>query len=149
LCLSVLQTPESFSDNCPQLSSRKSTGGSTLLPFTDDGGHCAHWDLQWCRNVSVPFSRSVPQYNPVWAVYRQCLGPHGLVCALTCTVNCGTLYRWVCVFQIMSNQLPQFTTGGLQSSCRNTSRMMVETGYTWAQIWVSWQRLWILMYMWF
>jgi len=25
-----------------------------LLPFTDDGGHCAHWGLQCCRNFSVP-----------------------------------------------------------------------------------------------
>ncbi|PIO27703.1 hypothetical protein AB205_0064720 [Aquarana catesbeiana] len=54
-----------------------------------DGGHCAHWDLQCCRNLSVPFPRSVPQYNPVSEVYRKFLGLYGLVCALTCTVNCG------------------------------------------------------------
>ena len=26
-------------------SSRKSPGGSELLPFMDDGGHCAHWEI--------------------------------------------------------------------------------------------------------
>ena len=26
--------------------SSKSPGGSKLLPCMDDGGHCAHWDLQ-------------------------------------------------------------------------------------------------------
>ena len=89
----------------------------------DDGGHCAHWDLQCCRNVSVPFPRSVPRYNPVSEVYRQFLGLHGLVCALTCTVNCGTLYRQVCAFP-NHVQSTEFTTGGLQSSCRNISRMI-------------------------
>ena len=54
-------------------SSRKSPGGSELLPFTDDGGHCAHWDLQSSRIFSVPFPRFVPQDNPVSEVYRQFL----------------------------------------------------------------------------
>ncbi len=103
--------------------SRKRPGGSKLLPFTDYGGHCAHWDLQCCRIFSVPFLRSVPRYNPVSAVYRQFLGLHGLVCALTCTVNCGILYRQVCAFP-NHVQSTEFTTGGLQSSCRNISRMI-------------------------
>ena len=42
-------------------SSRKSPGGSELFPFMDDGGHCAHWDLQSSRHFSVPFPRFVPQ----------------------------------------------------------------------------------------
>ncbi len=46
-----------------------------------------------------------------------------LVCALTCTVNCGTLYRQVCAFP-NHVQSTEFTTGGLQSSCRNISRMI-------------------------
>ncbi len=83
----------------------------------------SHWDLQCCRNFSVPFLRSVPRYNPVLAVYRQFLGLHGLVCALTCTVNCGILYRQVCAFP-NHVQSTEFTTGGLQSSCRNISRMI-------------------------
>ena len=41
--------------------------------------------------------------------------------ALTCTVNCGTLYRQVCAFS-NSIQSIEFTTGLLQSSCRNISR---------------------------
>ena len=43
------------------------------FPFTDDGGHCAHWDLQSSRIFSVPFPRFVPQDNPVSEVYRQFL----------------------------------------------------------------------------
>ena len=46
-----------------------------------------------------------------------------LVCALTCTVNCGTLYRQVCAFP-NHVQSTEFTTGGLQLSCRNISRMI-------------------------
>ena len=49
--------------------------------------------------------------------------PHGLVFALTFTVNCGTLYRQVCAF-LNHVQSIEFTTGGLQSSCRNISRMI-------------------------
>lgn len=72
--------------------------------FMDDRDHCSHWDLPWCRNSSVLVPRSVPRHNPVSEVYRQVLGLHGLVCTLTCTVNCGTLDRHV-LFPIMSNQL--------------------------------------------
>ncbi len=101
----------------------KSPGGSKLLPFMDDEDHCVHWDLQCCRNFSVPFPRSVPRYNPVSEVYRQFLGLHGLVCALTCTVHCGTLYRQVCAFP-NHVQSTEFTSGGLQSRCRNIWRMI-------------------------
>ena len=56
----------------------------------NDGGHCVQcWDLQCCRNLLVPFP--VPQNNPVSELYGQFLWPHGLVFALTCTVNCVTL----------------------------------------------------------
>ena len=41
-------------------SSRKSLGGSKLLPFKNEGGHCVLGDLQCCRNVLVPFPRAVP-----------------------------------------------------------------------------------------
>ena len=41
-------------------SSRKSLGGSKLLPFKNDGGHCILGDLQCCRTVLVPFPKSVP-----------------------------------------------------------------------------------------
>ena len=46
-----------------------------------------------------------------------------LVFALTCTVNCGTLYRQLCAFP-NHVRLTEFTTGGLQLSCRNISRMI-------------------------
>ena len=97
-------------------SSWKSLGGSKLLPFKNAGGHCVLVDLQWCRNVLVPFPRSVPRLNPVVSpLYGQFLQPHGLVFALTCTVNCLTLYRQVCAFPIHVQSI-EFTTGGLQSS---------------------------------
>ena len=81
------------------------------------------WDLQCCINVLVPFPRSVPRHNPVSDLYGQFLQPHGFVFALTCTVNCGTLYRQVCAFPNHVQSI-EFTTGGLQSCCRNISRMI-------------------------
>jgi hypothetical protein len=83
-------------------SSKKSLGGSKLLPFKNYGGHCVLEDLQCCRNVLVPFPRSVSRRNPVLELYEQFLQPRGLVFALT-TVG---PYIGRCVpFQIMSNQL--------------------------------------------
>ena len=55
-------------------------------------------DLQCCRHLLVPFPRSVPRHNPVSELYGQFLRPHGLVFALTFTVNCGTIYRQMCAF---------------------------------------------------
>ena len=73
---------------------------------------------QCCRIILVPFPRHVPRHNPVSKLYGQFLRPHGLVFALTCTVNGGTLYRQVCAFPNHVQSI-EFTTGGLQSSCRN------------------------------
>ena len=70
-----------------------SLGGSKLLPFKNDGGHCVVGDLQCCRSVFVHFPRSVPRHNPVSELYGQFLRPHGLFFSLACTVNRGTLYR--------------------------------------------------------
>ena len=64
-----------------------------------------------------------PRHNPVLELYGQFLRPHGLVFALTCTVNCGTLYRHLCAFPNHVQSI-EFTTGVLQSSCRNISRMI-------------------------
>ena len=75
-----------------------------------------------CRHFLVPFPRSMPQHNPVSELYGQFLRPHGLVFALTCTVN-QTLYKQVCAFHNHVQSI-EFTTGGLQSSCRNISRMI-------------------------
>ena len=103
--------------------SRKSLGGSKPLPFKNDGGHCVLGDLQCCQHFLVPFPRSMPQHNPVSELYGYFLRPHCLDFALTCTVNCGTLYKQVCAF--LNHVLSvEFTTGGLQSSCRNISRMI-------------------------
>ena len=104
-------------------SSRNSLGDSKLLPFKNDGGHCVLGDLQCCRNVLVPFPRSVARHNPVLELYGQFLRPRGLVFALTCTVNCGTLYRQVCAFPNHVQSI-DVSTGGLQSSWRNISRMI-------------------------
>ena len=43
--------------------SRESLGGFKLLPFRNDGGHRVLGDLQCCRNVLVPFPRTVPLHN--------------------------------------------------------------------------------------
>ena len=57
------------------LDGRPALGRVLVVPiffqFTDDGGHCAHRDLQSSRIFSVPFPRFVPQDNPVSEVYRQ------------------------------------------------------------------------------
>ncbi len=51
-------------------------------------------------------------------------------------------------FQIMSNQLNLAQVDSSQV-IETSQEWSVETGCTWAQFWVSWQRLQILMYMWF
>jgi hypothetical protein len=113
--------PRPFFPDCAQFgrvaSSRKSLGGSKLLPLrmmyaTFIG------DLQCCRHFLEPFLRSVPRHNPLSDLYGQFLWPHGLVFALICTVNCGTLYRPVCSFPNPVQSI-DFTTGELQSCCRN------------------------------
>ena len=81
-----------------------SLDGSKLLPFKNDGDHCVYRDLQCCRHFLYP-SPDMYRHSPVSELYGQFLRPHGLFFSLTCTVNCGTLYRQVCPFQIMSNQL--------------------------------------------
>ena len=105
-------------------SSRKGLSGSKLLPFKNNRGHCGLGDLQCCRHFLVPFTRSVPPHNPVSALYGQIPSTSWFIFfALTCTVNCEILYRQVCAFP-NPVQLIEFPTGGLQSSCRNISRMI-------------------------
>ena len=77
---------------------RKSLGDSKLLPFKNDGGHCF-----WGPSMLQTFFRTLPQ---ICASTQSCLGALRTIpstsClgffALTCTVNCGTLYRQVCAF---------------------------------------------------
>ena len=88
-----------------------SLGGSKLLQFKK----CVLGVLQCCRNCLVPFPRSVPWHDPILELYGQFLRPDGMVFALTCTVNHGTLYRQVCAF-------PNHVQ--LQSSCINIARMI-------------------------
>ena len=89
-----------------------SLGGSKLFTCKNNGGQCVLGDLQCCRNSLVPFPRSVSQHNPVSELYGQFLQPHGFVFALTCTVNCGILYRQVCAFPNHVQSI-EMTTGGL------------------------------------
>ena len=105
-------------------SSRTSLGSSKLLPFKNDEYHCVLGDLQCCRHFLVPFSRSVPRHNPVSELYRQLFSPHGLVFDLTCTVTWWTLYKQMCAFP-NHVQSVECTTGGLHSSSRNISRMII------------------------
>lgn len=58
--------------------------------------NCAHRDLQSSRNISAPYTRFMPQDNPVLDVYRQSLCLHAwfvLRCNVMCTATCGPLYR--------------------------------------------------------
>ena len=97
----------------PQLLSlasyRKSLGGSRLLPFKNDGGHCVLGDLQ----LHLLYPSPVPRHNPVSELYGQFLRPQGLDIAQTCIVNCGTLCRQVCAFPNHVQSI-EFTTGELQ-----------------------------------
>ena len=113
----------------PAASSRNSLGGSKLISFKSDGGRCIFGDFQCCRHFLVPFPRSVPRHNPVSELYGQFLRPHGLVISLTCTVNCGTLYRQCVPFQIISNQLnlPQVDFNQVVETSQGWS---METGCT-------------------
>ena len=72
--------------------------------------------LQSCRSF-------VPRHNHVSELYGQFLRPHSLVFTMTCTVNCVALYRQVSAFPNHVQSI-EFTTGELQSSCRNISRMI-------------------------
>ena len=128
LCQSDYQVLCHLPDQCPSspiaqfgwvASSRKSLGGSKHIPLKNDGDHCVLGDLQICRHFLVALPRFVLQHKYVSELLR----PHGLDFALTCTVNCGTLYRQVCAFPNHVQSI-EFTTVGLQSSCRNSSRMI-------------------------
>ena len=102
--------------------SRKSLGGSKLLPFKNAGGHCVLGDLQCCRHFLVPFPRSVPRHHPVSELYRQFLRPHGLV--FCSDMHCqlwDLLYRQVCVCLLCPIKLIYLRWS---PSCRNISRMI-------------------------
>nr|AAP06505.1 hypothetical protein [Schistosoma japonicum] len=73
------------------------------------GGHCVLGDLQCCRNVLVPFPRSVPRHNPVSVLYGQFLDNSFDLMAwfLLCNAR-STMQPYLdrrVPFQIMSNQL--------------------------------------------
>ena len=70
---------------CRVASSRKSLGGSKLLPSKNDEGY-------WYPSPDLYLDTILSE------LYGQFLRPHGLVFALTCTVNLVTLYRQVCAF---------------------------------------------------
>ena len=54
--------------------------------------------------------------------------------SLTCNVNCGTFYRKVCSF-LNDVQSVELATGGLQSSCRDISRMIKGNWIHLSSIW--------------
>jgi hypothetical protein len=78
-------------------SSRKSLGGSKLIPFKNDGGHCVLGDIPCCRHFLVPFPKSVPRHNPVSELYGHLLQPHGWVFALTCSQMWDLILTGVCL----------------------------------------------------
>ena len=80
-----------------EATSMESLGGSKRIPFKNDGGTVFLGSFNATEMFLVPFPKPVPRHNPVSELYGQFLGSHGLVFALTCTVNCGILYRCVCL----------------------------------------------------
>jgi hypothetical protein len=76
----------------------------------------------------------MPSKHSISEIYRQFLGLHAIVSALTCTVNCGTLYRQVC-FLLNHVQTIELATSGLQSSCTDVSRMIKGNWMHLSSIW--------------
>ena len=106
-------------------------------PFTKEwlpSGHSTiqAWLVDCCRD-GCPSGRLSSLHRgtlELWQSDHQVYRPQStanltscLVCALTYTVNCGTLYSQVCAFP-NHFQSTEFTTGGLQLSYRNISRMI-------------------------
>ena len=83
----------------------------------------------------ITFPRSIPPHNSISELYGQFLGIHGEVSALTCTVNCGTLYKKVCFFLSHVHWI-ELTTGGLHSSYRDISRMIKGNWMHLSSIWI-------------
>ena len=86
-------------------------GRSKLHSFKNDGSHCILGDLQRCRNVLVPFHRSVHRHNPV----LECNGQ--LFNLMACSLLWRALptvgpCRHVCAFPNHVQSIV-FTTGGL------------------------------------
>ena len=115
-------------------SCRMSLGGYKLLPFKNDGGH-------WGPSMLQTFFGTLPQSC---ASTQSCLGAQWTIpstswlgfCSDMHTVDCGPLYRQVCAFPNNVESI-EFTTSGLQSSCRTISRMINGNRCTWAQFRVS------------
>jgi hypothetical protein len=80
-----------------------------------------YWGLSMLQKVFGTLTQ-ICASTQSW-LYRQFLQPRRLFFPLTCTVNCGTLYRQVCAFPNHVQSI-EFTTGGIQLSCRNISRMI-------------------------
>jgi hypothetical protein len=101
-----------------------SLGGSKRVPFKNDGGHCVLGDLQCCSHFLVPFTQICDStqscQGALWTI------PSTSWLGFCSDMHCQLLDLIIdrCApFQIMSNQL-NFTTDGLQSSCRNISMMI-------------------------
>ena len=102
---------------------RKSLGGSKRIPFKNNGGHRVLRDCQCCRHFLYPSRdlcldtilslRSTSKSFDLMAWFflwnaRSTVGPYK---------------REVCAFPNHVQSI-EFITGGLQSSCRNISRMI-------------------------
>ena len=70
--------------------------------------------------------------NSISEIYRQFIVLHGIVSALTCTVNCGTLKTVLFLNHVQSIEL---ATGGLQSSCSGISKMIEGNWMQLSSIW--------------
>ena len=110
-----------------------SLGGSKLLPFKNDGGHCVLGDHQCCRHFLVPFPRSVPQHNPVVSSTDNSFNLMAWFLLWHALSTVGPYIDRCVPFKIMSNQLnlPQVDSNQVVETSQGWS---METGFTWAQL---------------
>ena len=88
-----------------RLAGRTAFGGSKLLSFKNNGGHCVLGDHQCCKTFLVPFPRSMVRHNPALQTIPS-TSWLGLFSALS---TVGPIIDRCMPLRIMSNQfnLPQ------------------------------------------
>ena len=102
-------------------SSRKSLGGSKLRPFKNDGGHCS-WGSSMLQ-IYIYWYPSLDLWLDTILSRSSTDNSFDLMAWFLLCHSLSTLYRQVCAFP-NNVQSTEFTPSGLQSSCRNISRMI-------------------------
>jgi hypothetical protein len=109
----LVHLPKALLPRLFSLAKQPAFGRSKLLPVKNNGGHCVLGTFNVAEMFWYPSS-------------DLCLDT--ILSALTCIVNCGTLYRQVCAFPNHVQSI-EFTTGGLQV-LETSPGCSMETGCT-------------------